>query len=1103
MRKAKEALYDMIQWDGTSEIDLYPYVRDVFIHLLGYPKAHVRLTDKGSLGKIPDISLTSADSNPRDRVYWMVGEVKKESKVFWSADYRRNRWEKQLKQYVSADTVYALLIDPQTIAILRPDGSEVKTVKLDEHNVKELLSPTSDCSLAALHYKNSVCETSLILFKEGRSPSRYLDVTNAEDREKFYTTLKISTRELFDFSHTRLSQLQQQYLDYQANVADLESKVGTVRDEDAERARRDLEQQYEEAINLFENILKAFQAQIGRQIPTKEKDAHRFVQDLYATEGSSLVLARILFVRFLEDNEMTLRKISNGGIKAFRDYHLHIKDDYQFLLTDACKEAEQLYRHLFERSIFDWSHKGDGQFSRLLLRIFYRLNGFDFTKITGDILGNLYERFLDINKRKKLGEYYTPLYVARYVIQQIGFYENPATLLDPACGSGTFLIAATVGLIEHLVQKGVKLDVAVNQAVELIHGLDINVFAAFIAQLQLIWHLLPYLNRADMKQIPELKIYGGINSLEYKRQRTLISTVLGLPPEKPIKIRNSKFRYIVGNPPFIRNERLKDMGPWRKNYDQVDFRNSDIAYFFVTRTIEGKRDRTGIIMPSWLEEGGRMCFVLPMGLCDAQTAKRIRERLMKYNILEITDLEQVAIHIFPSPQASGRATVAPVLLFAEKTQPDEKKIELVQVAEQAASVEEFQSKYLERSKLPQSIFRKSNINPYAQFLTKLRADDLPILRLLMTNSSMEDYGIKPTPTFGIKVGGARRLSREPTVGFLPLGKGQNIFAYYLSMAISRWVDIRNVTDKSIWGKPDILSSHQAYAFSNIALAPQCVIFDPNTYALNNSTVLFIPKPEFKDFPWDVLLNSSVLRFICLSILRVGLIGVGTPIEGGRRVSWCHVNPRTISAFPVPQNVLEYTQSLSTLGQQLRSLGTKIARRWDVVAEEMARCRKQPLSLHNVDFSNWQSDLKGKLNFHLAEEGDVWTLKPYIGDQLTLFHIEGSYELLHVLKFLLDARKEKDLTIQTFQNLMVPEDPETISRLIDVASDPNSFHIREFKKHFMEADNIIAEAYNLNETQWKYVQNRLATPPFDVLQPRWPWESVEIREIKEYDKDRFA
>lgn len=127
---------------------------------------------------------------------------------------------------------------------------------------------------------------------------------------------------------------------------------------------------------------------------------------------------------------MVKRKISNGGIKAFREYYSNIKDDYRFLLTSAYRDLEAICRRLFEPSIFDFAHEGDGVLSGILLRIFYRLNAFDFTLITGDILGNLYERFLDPKRRKKIGEYYTPMAVAKYVLDRIGFFETPGPLLD-------------------------------------------------------------------------------------------------------------------------------------------------------------------------------------------------------------------------------------------------------------------------------------------------------------------------------------------------------------------------------------------------------------------------------------------------------------------------------------------------------------------------------------------------------------------------------------------------------------------------------------------------------------------------------------------------
>lgn len=176
-------------------------------------------------------------------------------------------------------------------------------------------------------------------------------------------------------------------------------------------------------------------------------------------------------------------------------------------------------------------------------------------------------------------------------------------------------------MIQKLRQRGVALDVAINQAIELIHGLDINVFASFIAQMQLTWHLFPYIKEAGLKKIPEFKVYGGVNSLVYQPQQTLTAVLLMETVEAAVKIRDGRYKYVVGNPPYIRNERLKDRGLWRDFYHEVDFRNSDISFFFVARAIMGGyepiKNGQPMRMPPWLQDGSRMCFVLPMGLCDS------------------------------------------------------------------------------------------------------------------------------------------------------------------------------------------------------------------------------------------------------------------------------------------------------------------------------------------------------------------------------------------------------------------------------------------------------------------------------------------------------
>jgi hypothetical protein len=67
--KAKKALEEMLNWSGNSEIDLYPYIRDIFTKVFDYPRDHIRLTERGTQGKIPDVSLISADVSPKIKAY--------------------------------------------------------------------------------------------------------------------------------------------------------------------------------------------------------------------------------------------------------------------------------------------------------------------------------------------------------------------------------------------------------------------------------------------------------------------------------------------------------------------------------------------------------------------------------------------------------------------------------------------------------------------------------------------------------------------------------------------------------------------------------------------------------------------------------------------------------------------------------------------------------------------------------------------------------------------------------------------------------------------------------------------------------------------------
>jgi hypothetical protein len=1081
---AQRSLNRLREWSGDSEMDLYPYVKDFFCHVLGYPAQKVRLGQPGEEG-FPDVSLCSQDLDPKEGVFWLVAEVKAEKGRFLNEEERNEVWSDQLERYVSADTVYALLVDPHSLAVLRPNGTLVKAVDLTETSVEELTQHEGVAGLAFLGYEASVSEEALEGFKLGEAPSRYLDVKTDAGRSRFYDALRISSQELIDYASARLQGQLECYTEYEEKLQEVNDRA-VLEDDLLENLRNDLRRDHHDAVELVEKILPDFEDLIGRQLPSKEGEAKRFLHDVYATEGSSLVLARVLFIRFCEEHKLTTRKISNGGIRQYREFFEYLKDDYRNLLQNAYRDVERVYARLFEPSIFDWTHEGDGSLSRILLRIFYRMNAFDFTKITGDILGNLYERFLDPEKRKRLGEYYTPMELAEYVLDRIGFYENPGKLLDPACGSGTFLIAAATGLIDRLLKRGISKEESIMQVLKLIHGLDINVFAAFIAQLQLLWHIFPYLEDSVTGSFPDTRVYGGVNSLIYRPQRTLQDAVLRPGIQEAEKIRDGRYKYVVGNPPYIRNERLKDRGKWRNFYSEVDYRNSDIAFFFLQRAFRGGR-ANGDSMPAWLEEGGRMCFVLPKSIGDSAAAEKLRERLYENRILEITDLGEIAVHLFPSPQASSRGTVVPMLLFVERTKSiEDEDVEMVITREPSMS-----QSVLERSSIPKSAFTATTCNPYKQIPFNLRVEDIPILEKLYKQEKVGTYASKPTPTYGVKRGGKGVIMEREAEGLLPIYKGQTVSAFYLVPKPSGWVDMDSVESQSMWSHRQLLS-RPAYALSEIALTCHSCIFDPNAITFNNSAVLFVPESDSVDFPWDVLFNSSITRYVHSLTLRAGLIDENRS----------HTYPRIISALPVPSLLVEDPSPILEVAGDLRKTSRNIGHRWEDLEQSIAKAEKATLPILGVDLTNWK-DPPATANLRLVRKKDLWRLQVFAKNQATLSYIEGPREILGVAKYLVEVRGVP-LARSNLEKLEVPKEAKSIFDSIDRTGDSNSPDIQMFKELHSIADKVLAKAFGLNKKELEYVYRRLSDPPLDSLVPRWPWVTAEQRSIQTHEGvDRFA
>jgi hypothetical protein len=1077
------------QWQG-NEPDLYPYLKDLFVYVFGYPKENVKINSTQRAG-FPDILLNSKDSTSQVEIAWVCAEVKRERGVFRDPSARKDALETQLKKYITADTVYALLIEPATIAIYWPDGREVKLVKLDEVQLTNIVGPNDPDSLLILSYENSISEKSLDGFRNGLTPTGYLGIESQDERERFHDALRTCGRELMDYAYVKLRDERKDYANFSRELDSLQKHSAGEKTSLKLREAK-LKAKYTKAVRLVTEILPEFERQVGRQTPANQADAMNYISEVFSTEAASLVLSRIIFVRFAEDNDLTTRKISNGGIKVFRQFYTYMKDDYRLLLKGAYEDARHIYARLFEESIFDWAHEGNGQLAHILERIFYRLNAFNFALITGDILGNVYEAFLDRSRRKKLGEYYTKPPIVKFILNETSFPDETVRLLDPACGSGSFLVQALSMSIERMISKGVSPKNSIEATLELIHGLDINVFASFITQLQILWSIFPYLRSSEKHQLPELQVYGGLNSLEYDPQLTLGEAVTAPLEREATLIRDSKYGLVVGNPPYIRNERLKDKGFWRNYYELVDKRNSDIAFYFVQRTLlGGKRKKDGVedVMPSWLEDKGKLGFVLSIGFANSRAALALRESMLSFKILQIVDLELVAYRLFD-------ADIVPMLVIIQKENapPDWKvKVRVVDPTHKdgKGDIDIFKAPIY---KLSQSLFRKNDANPFGYFLTKIRDDDLPVLnRLLSIKGTLLNYAaplrsssIKKKSEdevenaalmFGMKLGPGEKIKPMEAKGSYRILKGSDIATFYLDEGASEgWVNPDDAEGKSIWGHLDEIHD-TAYVVAKIATTLTCSKFNSKDLAFNDSVIVFVPAEEYKDFPWDIYLNSSVVRFVHLLSLR-------TAILLRRR---CTIYPRTIERLPVPREMMAQAPELSKLAKELRESSSRIKNRWDLVDQAIENATKKRLSTFPLDFSTWTGKAKGIMTITEIDGKDSLTVVDDEGVR-SLLYLNGPPDLLKTIRYLLSENddQESQISSDTLQRLEIPTNYVEIAQMIDNAENPNSPEIVRFRHLEDLADEIIESTFGLSAEDRVYIHKRLGEYPLGAFLPRYPW-----------------
>lgn len=342
----------------------------------------------------------------------------------------------------------------------------------------------------------------------------------------------------------------------------------------------------------------------------------------------------------------------------------------------------------------DWIEVSDDPLTTVVGRLYYP-QPYEFSVLTADILGKIYEQFLGetvtINNdrtatvelkpevRKSGGVYYTPVPIVEYIVQTtVGPLLNGRTpaevaklrMVDPACGSGSFLIAVYQHLLDwHRDYYATKprlakmnLEVGTDGFFRLktaerkriltnnIFGVDIDPQAVEVTKLSLLLKVIEGQQQLELdigRVLPDLD--GNIvcgNSLigvdfpmpmDLRPEEELKYNPFSWREKWPEIMAAGGFDAVVGNPPYLNIDNVWGKGDPRLQYIksshyEVYSDKSDILFYFLKLAVDICKGEIG--------------YIVSRSFLEANKAQKLREWLgTNVRVREVLDFRNA--EVFP------------------------------------------------------------------------------------------------------------------------------------------------------------------------------------------------------------------------------------------------------------------------------------------------------------------------------------------------------------------------------------------------------------------------------------------------------------------------
>ena len=343
---------------------------------------------------------------------------------------------------------------------------------------------------------------------------------------------------------------------------------------------------------------------------------------------ANALIGKIIFIRYLIDRQVRLNYngkeywgnddlcLCLGEKEHFEAFIKYIESKEHGFNGDMFRITPEQFKTISQKALnvlirlLRSEDIGTGQFSLFDL--------YDFSILPIEFISNIYEKFIGKENQDKESAYYTPTFLVDYVIDNTveSFLKKNGNacncrVLDPACGSGIFLVES----LRRIIEKYIEVHEITNTSTDLfkealktlatenIFGIDTDFSAIQVAVFSIYLTLLDYQQPADIEnfQFPNLMETNFICCDTFDENNDHINFLTK---------KQLQFDYILGNPPWQRGRIERDAEGkkktplyelyLKKNTKEKIIGNKELAQAFVIRSLDFASANTkfAFILPS-------------------------------------------------------------------------------------------------------------------------------------------------------------------------------------------------------------------------------------------------------------------------------------------------------------------------------------------------------------------------------------------------------------------------------------------------------------------------------------------------------------------------